>query len=742
MEFARRNAVSGSTKHRIFETKPVGRKALLLPEIALANMDTSAATLAEKLGRMDIFRSVPVPVVQDLAEQSGIEVLSPGGTVFQKGDLGRALYLILDGEARVHDGDYTVAQMNAGHCFGEMALLDEGPRSMSVSAVTAVRLARIDREVFFAVLGEYPEVMQKIVGLLTRRLRHQTDKTLEQLQRREEELTREVEARTAELLKQKEEAETLRAKAEAEKREAERQRRRAEQSERAEQQFLANMSHEIRTPMNAVMGMTNLLLQKNPREDQLLYLHSIRQSSEALLVILNDILDISKIQAGKLELEHTDLHTADILEQVRTTLQFRAEEKGLMLELDYDPRIPPVLVGDPVRLRQVLLNLTGNAVKFTEKGRVTLMATLLDRADDRCRLRFAVRDTGIGMTPDQLAVVFESFRQASGDTTRKYGGTGLGLSISKQLVEQFGGRIEVESRPGEGSAFWFDIALPIGTFRSSAPETPAADAADALRGLRILLAEDNAFNRIVAEETLALLIPDVVVKSAENGREALDLLQAEPFDVVLMDVAMPVMDGLEATRAIRALPAPLNALPVIAFTASVTQKEVRRCLQNGMNACVPKPFRDEELIAALLAVRNGAVPSAPSEVATLPTPEHAPPQTPPNPHLAFLESLTGGNPARMRKYIGLYLESVVAALPRIETALAADDREELRRVVHTVKPQFRMLGMAGSADLAQEIETQVLENTDLERLPTNVAQLLRDMRESVERYSGVLADLG
>jgi len=686
------------------------------------------ATLADKFSRMDIFRSVPPPVLQHLAEQSRIEEMPANGVVFQKGDLGRSLFLILEGETRVHDGEFTVAQMHAGHCFGEMALLDEGPRSMSVSTTAPTRLARIDREVFFGVLGEYPEVMQKIVSLLTRRLRHQTDKTLEQLQRREEELTGLVEARTAELMQQKEEAETLRAKAESEKREAERQRLRAEQSERAEQQFLANMSHEIRTPMNAVMGMTNLLLQKNPREDQLLYLHSIRQSSEALLVILNDILDISKIQAGKLELEYTNLSVADILERVRTTLQFRAEEKGLALELDYDPNIPSALVGDPVRLQQVLLNLAGNAVKFTEKGGVRLCANLLERRDDRCRLRFAVRDTGIGMTPEQLAVVFESFRQASGDTTRKYGGTGLGLSISKQLVEKFGGTLEAESRPGEGSVFRFDIVLEIGARQDAEPETPAvADAAETLRGLRILVAEDNAFNRIVAVETLEMLIPDVVVRTAENGREALEQVRSGQFDAVLMDVAMPVMDGIEATRAIRSLPAPLNAVPVIAFTASVTQKEVRRCLQSGMNACVPKPFRDEQLIAALLAVRSGvsATPAVSVEAETAEPPSRSSAQ------LAFLEKLAGGKPERIRKYIGLYLESVNGAMPRIEAALAVGDLEELRRVVHTVKPQFRMLGMEDVAQLAQHIENQAKGEAELEGLPENVARLLRAMRESV-----------
>ena len=700
-------------------------------------MSVQPTTLADKLSQMDIFQSIPAPILRHLAEQCRIEELPAAGTVFHKGEPGRALYLILEGAAQVHDGDYIVAHMRAGHCFGEMALLDEGPRSMSVSVTEPTRLARIDREVFFDVLGDYPDVMQRIVSLLTARLRFQTDKTLEQLSRREEELSKLVEARTAELMQQKEEAEKLRAKAEAEKKEAEKQRRRAEQSERAEQQFLANMSHEIRTPMNAVMGMTNLLLQKAPRENQLMYLHSIRQSSEALLVILNDILDISKIQAGRLELELTGLNLPNILEQVRATLQFRAEEKGLDLNVDCDPGIPPILIGDPVRLQQVLLNLAGNAVKFTEKGRVSMAVQLSSKQNQNCRLYFEVQDTGIGMSSEQLSIVFERFRQASGDTTRKYGGTGLGLTISKQLVEQFGGKLEASSAAGKGSKFWFEINLKIGTKQDRNIETAARDAAYTLRGLRILLAEDNKFNRIVAEETLELLIPDVDVTSAENGREALDLVQAERFDVVLMDVSMPVMDGIEATKAIRALPPPLNAIPIIAFTASVTKKEVRRCLGSGMNGCVPKPFKDTELIQALMAVVAPEDTPGLADESVLTLANKPAPATTSNP-LAFLEELTGNKPDRIRKYLALYLESATTSLPRIEAALDAGDREELRRMVHTIKPQLRMLGMEKMAEQAQEIETQAVEGTDPASLPEKVKHFIADIHNSVAQFGAYL----
>ena len=702
-------------------------------------MHITTTALAAKLRGMDLFRSIPEPILLELAENSSQEQVAPGVTIFNKDEPGRSFYLLLEGDAKVHDGDYVVAQMSAGSCFGEMALLDEGPRSMSVTATAHTLLARIDREVFFEVLGDYPGVMEKIVGLLTQRLRHQTDQTLEQLRRREEELTLLVDERTAELMRQKEEAEQLRAKAESQMREAEFQRQRAEQSERFEQQFLANMSHELRTPMNAVMGMTNLLLQKNPRDDQRRYLDSIRQSSEALLVILNDILDISKIQAGRMELEWTEMRVPEILDGMYTTLQFRAEEKGLSFQVDCDPDMPPALTGDPVRLQQILINLAGNAVKFTEKGRVNVTARVLEQNAGRCRLRFEVTDTGIGMTPEQLSIVFESFRQASGDTTRKYGGTGLGLSISKQLVELFGGRIEVESTLGAGSTFRFDIELAVSTEQRKA-ETSIAEAVQALRGMRILLAEDNYFNQIVAIETLELLIPEVVVHAVENGLQALERVKTEQYDVVLMDVTMPIMDGLEATRAIRVLPGPQKLIPIIAFTASVTNKEVKRCLSTGMNACVPKPFKESELLGALVAVTGSNVtvaemqqsPDQTEETVDL-QPEHTV-----LPQLTFLEQLTGGNPARLRKYIGLYLESALASLANIESALAAEDREALRRAVHTIKPQLRMIGMTETADLAQVIETQAVEGMALDTLPGNVEQLLTAIRHSLAVFQPFL----
>ena len=691
-------------------------------------MKVSPATLAAQFARMDLFSSVPQPMLEQLAAQSVIREIPARTVLFHKNDPGDSLFLLLEGRVKVHDGDYTVRKLAAGNCFGELALLDEGPRSLSATTTAPTTLAIIEREVFFRVFANTPDVTRKIVGMLTQRLRHQTDRVVEELRRREQELTRLVEERTAELNRQKEEAELLRAKAEAEKHEAEYQRQRAEQSERLEQQFLANMSHEIRTPMNAVTGMTNLLLQKNPRPDQLKYLESIRNASQSLLVILNDILDISKIEAGRLELESTDFSVAQTLEQVQSTLQFRADEKGLAFAVYCDPAIPPVVLGDPVRLQQILLNLAGNAVKFTEQGHVEVNARLLEKTGDSCLLGFAVRDTGIGMTPEQAARAFESFRQASADTTRKYGGTGLGLSISRQLVALFGGDIRVDSEPGRGSEFTFTVRLKISE-RDALPAAgnmAAGQTAALPKGLRILVVEDNDLNREVALETLELLLPGAVLAVAVNGREAVDKTAAETFDLVLMDVSMPVMDGLEATRHIRARTGPAGQLPVIAFTAAVTKGEIQRCNLAGMNAVVPKPFRESELLEAIRTALDGHGSS--------PAPEDKPPAATGN-GWQFLHELTSGNRERMLKYVGMYLDSARNSLVKMEAALAANDREALRRAVHTLKPQLKMVGLEPVAVLAQSIESRLLAGTEPAALKAEMQQFTEHIRQSVEAFS-------
>ncbi len=367
-------------------------------------------------------------------------------------------------------------------------------------------------------------------------------------------------------------------------------------SERAKHQFLANMRHEIRTPMNAIKGMTDILIRRDPKDDQKEYLQSIKQSSESLLIVINDILDISKIEAGKVELEHESFSVNDVLDNVHTIMQFKAEEKGLELKKDF-PVEHVYVQGDVTRLRQILINLIGNAIKFTDKGLVTtaLESTIVD---DKVHLHFTVSDTGIGIDKDRLDKIFNSFEQAYSDTSRKFGGTGLGLSISKMLVELQKGKIWVTSEKGKGSQFHFTIPYELAGSPALETKTIAdnSNIAGALKGIHILLVEDNAFNVVVAKEELEDAIVDVLVDVAENGAIAVEKLRSTAYDIILMDVQMPKMNGYEATIAIRALDNGRSRTPIIAMTANVLKEEVDLCYLAGMNDFIGKPFDTTELL--------------------------------------------------------------------------------------------------------------------------------------------------
>lgn len=367
-------------------------------------------------------------------------------------------------------------------------------------------------------------------------------------------------------------------------------------SERAKHQFLANMSHEIRTPMNAIKGMTDILIRRQPKEDQKEYLNGIKQSSDSLLVIINDILDISKIEAGKVELEQENFSVNELVNNVHTIMQFKAEEKGLGLIKDIPAENLKVL-GDATRLRQILINLIGNAIKFTEKGLVTTSVES-EQVGDKINVHFIVSDTGIGIDQDRMEKIFQSFEQAYSDTSRKFGGTGLGLSISKKLVELQGGKIWVESEKGKGSQFHFTIPYNLAetTIEATREEDLNSNSADFLRGIHILLVEDNQFNSIVAREELEDAIEGVQVEVAENGLIAVEKLKSSTFDVILMDVQMPIMNGYEATSSIRLLESEKASTPIIAMTANVLKEEVDLCYQAGMNDFIGKPFDTEELL--------------------------------------------------------------------------------------------------------------------------------------------------
>lgn len=379
---------------------------------------------------------------------------------------------------------------------------------------------------------------------------------------------------------------------------AEEARERAEQSRKFKEQFLANMSHEIRTPMNAVVGMTNLLLKTDTTPVQLKYLKAIKQSADNLIVIINDILDLSKIEAGRLEFEAVDFSLANSIQGVVDTIMFKTEEKGLYLKTNIEEGLPSIIVGDPVRLNQILLNLASNAVKFTESGGITMNVTKGETKDGKTNIKFSVVDTGIGIPEDRLDAIFESFSQADSTTTRKFGGTGLGLTISKQLVEMQGGHIGVSSIVGTGTTFYFELPFAEGKEQLDTG-TKTTQGTFSGNGISILLAEDNAFNQIVAQDTLESMFPGITVDVVENGKHAIEKLQQHSYNLVLMDLNMPIMGGLEATRAIRLLNGPQKDTLIMAMTASATQEAIQECMDAGMNDYISKPFVPEELEAKI-----------------------------------------------------------------------------------------------------------------------------------------------
>ena len=502
------------------------------------------------------------------------------------------------------------------------------------------------------------------------------------------------------------------------KRELEEARRISEKASQMKSEFLANMSHEIRTPMNAVIGLSHLALKGEVSARQRDYLQKILLSGKHLLGILNDILDFSKIEAGKLEVEHRGFELREVLENVDNLIGDKAAAKGLRMTVDVADDVPTDLVGDSLRLGQILINYASNAVKFTEHGEIRISARAIERHPDDVLLRFEVRDTGIGLTQAQVARLFKSFEQADSSTTREYSGTGLGLAISKRLAELMKGEVGVHSIPGQGSTFWFTVRLGIGHVGASRRIAPAEVSLSALAGARVLLAEDNELNQQVAADLLrdAGLRVDV----AENGEIAMARLASgdEPYDIVLMDMQMPVMDGVAATREIRRLPEH-SRLPIVAMTANVTQDDRSRCLEAGMNDFITKPIEPAELWQALLKWIAPRHPASSLVAITASTVADAP--HPPIDGLdvnAGLRRTLGKIPAyhsMLRRFVAGH-----ASVPhQIREALATGNWQHAELLAHTLRGVAGNVGASAVQQHARDLELALRESA-----PEGLAQAL------------------
>jgi PAS domain S-box-containing protein len=491
-------------------------------------------------------------------------------------------------------------------------------------------------------------------------------------------------------------------------------RERAEQLAHTKELFLANMSHEIRTPMNAIMGMSNQLSRTTLNEQQRFFLNTIHAASDNLLIIINDILDLSKIEAGKLSLEKIGFEPRNVIEHAMQVLMYKVEEKGIRLTSSFcDARLAPVLIGDPYRINQVLLNLISNSIKFTEKGSVDITCRVISETAYSQTVQTIVTDTGIGMDEEFISRVFDKFSQEYESVSRKFGGTGLGMSIIKELVTLMGGEINVKSRKGIGTAVSFMIEFEKGALADLPRKETLEVGAGGLNGKKIMVVDDNELNRLVA--TAIVEVYGASTLEAATGQEAVDLLATYKPDIILMDIQMPVMNGYDATRLIRNSG---NAVPVIALTANAIKGENEKCIAAGMNDYIAKPFKEEEFLKIIAKWLGSDI-----ETKTAETKEKTATALF---SLTKLDEISRGNKEFVNRMIRLFLEQVPAATHEIMQAYRDHELEKVKAIAHRIKPTIDNLEIHSLKNEIREIETLAAKKKPSERLE-NLIELTQDV---------------
>jgi len=481
---------------------------------------------------------------------------------------------------------------------------------------------------------------------------------------------------------------------------AEQERQVAEAAVKSKQQFLANMSHEIRTPMNSIIGFTRVLFKTDLNSKQREYLDAIKISGDTLIVLINDILDLAKVDAGKMTFEYLPFKPSDSLATVVQLFETKIRESNLELESEFDPSVPDVLVGDPVRLHQIFLNLVGNAIKFTPSGKIMLGAHLLDQDADSATVEFSVADTGIGIPANKQDTIFDNFQQATSGTTRLYGGTGLGLAIVKQLLEAQGGTIRVKSEVDKGSVFSFVLTFRKTTEKAKTEkeEVTAQDLDTGLKGARILVVEDVALNQLLVKTWFDEM--GVIMDEAENGKIAIEKVKKNSYDLILMDLQMPEMNGFEATSYIRSKLK--SDIPIIALTADVTTMDVEKCKAIGMNDYLSKPIDEKALYKKIgKFLHEAGMPARQDSSGRVTTPTVQGNCV----NLNYLSGLTKNNAETISKIIELYLQETPRLLMEIKQAVERKDWEALRMASHSLLPSFRTMGM----DVELEAEFRKME---------------------------------